>query len=187
MFDLRKLFVREIRARRGEDKVDPDSDYHPSDRPSDGLEVEYQQLIARQFQRWGIKPGCVTVEVRQLGRAPDGYDVFVGMVRLTQWERASALRILLGLPLLETKVRRTVRSTWLADYSHFGGLWLHASEGLHAMAGAGELRDMLMELAPPQAPASGHGVAEPVSPYTITTLPPQGSEGLSVPGEATAG
>ncbi len=137
MFDLRKLFVREVRSRK---QHDPDSEYHPSDRRGEGLEVEYQTLIATQFRRWGIATGCVTIEVRQIGRAPDGFDVFVGMVRLAKWDRVSALRVLIGLPLLEAKVRKTVRSTWMADFSHFGGLWLHASESLHATPAAAELR-----------------------------------------------
>src|SRR5687767_9718677 len=110
MFDLRKLFVRESRARP---EQDPDSEYHPSDRRGEGLEVEYQTLIATQFRSWGSSTGCVTIEVRQIGRAPDGYDVFVGMVRLAKWDRPSALRVLIGLPLLEAKVRKTVRSTWM--------------------------------------------------------------------------
>ena len=96
----------------------------------------------------------MTIEVRKIGQAPDGYDVFVGMVRLVRWERHSALRVLLGLPLLEAKIRKTVRATWLADYSHFTGLWLHTSEQLQV---PDELRELLGALAPAQpseAPAS---------------------------------
>jgi hypothetical protein len=189
MIDLRKLFVREMRAHKGK-RVYPDSDYHPSDRKGDGLEIEYQAIIAQQFKRWGIRPSCVSVEVRKFGRAPDGFDVFVGMVRLSQWERASGFRVLLGLPLLETKVRKAVRATWLADFSHFGGLWLHASEQLHSMPGASEVRDVLADLVPaPHAPVGQSGVAEPVSPYSLTTLPPTSRPSLdtaSVPGEHAA-
>jgi hypothetical protein len=147
MFDLRKLFARELRARKSDER-DPDSDYHPSAPRGEGLEIEYQGLIADQFRRWGIEPGVVTVEVQLFGRAPDGFNVFVGMVRLTRWDRASALRVLIGLPLLEAKVRKLVRGTWLADFSHFGGLWLHASESLGHSAGAAELRELMMQLAP---------------------------------------
>lgn len=169
MFDLRKLFIREVRARR--EPMDPDSDYHPSDRRGEGLEVEYQSLIATQFRRWGISTGCVTIEVRQIGRAPDGFDVFVGMVRLAQWDRPSALRVLLGLPLLEAKVRKTVRATWLADFSHFGGLWLHASEQLHATAAMGELRELMLQLVPP-SPSSGAEDEGASSGYSSSSLPP---------------
>jgi len=171
MFDLRKLFVRESRRKRR----DPDSEYHPSDRRGEGLEVEYQSLIATQFRRWGISTACVTIEVRQIGRAPDGFDVFVGMVRLAQWERASALRVLVGLPLLEAKVRKTVRGTWLADFSHFGGLWLHASESLHATPAMTELRDLVLHLVPPSPPAAGE--ASSGSPeYGVSSLPQGASQ-----------
>jgi hypothetical protein len=151
MFDLRKLFVREARRQRGQ-TLDPDSDYHPSDRQGEGLEIEYQSVIATQFRRWGISTSCITIEVRRIGHAPDGFDVLVGMVRLGAWDRTSALRVLVGLPLLEAKVRKAVRATWLADYSHFGGLWLHASEQLNAdPAAVGELRKLLVDLVPPSA------------------------------------
>lgn len=170
MFDLRKLFIREARAREREPQ-EADSDYHPSDRRGEGLEVEYQSLIATQFRRWGISNSCVTIEVRQIGRAPDGFDVFVGMVRLAQWERPSALRVLLGLPLLEAKVRKMVRATWLADFSHFGGLWLHASEQLHNTAAMGELRELMLQVVPPSPAQAGPDEAGN-SGYSSSSLPP---------------
>jgi hypothetical protein len=142
--DLKKFFARNGKALRLR-RTESDSDYHPSDKSGEGLEVEYQGLIASQFRRWGISTSCATIEVRRLGQAPDGYDVFVGMVRVVEWERTSALRLLLGLPLLEAKARKTIRATWLVDYSHFGGLWLHASERVH---GDGELHRLLAQLAP---------------------------------------
>lgn len=161
MFDLKKLFVREARAREGQAPLEADSDYHPSDRKGVGLEVEYQTLIATQFRKWGIATGCITIEVRKIGTAPDGFDVLVGMVRLAKWERSSALCVLVGLPLLEHRVRKAVRGTWLADFSHFGGLWLHASEQLHAdTAAMGELRDLLLNLVPPSPPAPTAGAAQ---------------------------
>jgi hypothetical protein len=180
MFDLRKLFVRESRRK----PHDPDSEYHPSGRRGEGLEVEYQSLIATQFRRWGISNGCVTIEVRQIGRAPDGFDVFVGMVRLAQWERASALRVLVGLPLLESKVRKTVRGTWLADFSHFGGLWLHASESLHATPSMAELRDLVLHLVPPSPPAAPGEPPNTGPDYGASSLP-QGSHLASGSSAAT--
>lgn len=170
MFDLRKLFVREARGPR---EQGPDSDYHPSDRRGDGLEVEYQTLIATQFRRWGISTSCVTIEVRQIGRAPDGFDVFVGMVRLAKWERPSALRVLVGLPLLEAKVRKMVRASWLADFSHFGGLWLHASEQLHGTTAMAELREVMVQLAPPShAPEAGADSGAFPNSQGTSSLPP---------------
>lgn len=178
MIDLRKFFARNA-ARGSAGDHDPDSDYHPSNKSSDGLEVEYQGLIATQFRRWGISPSCTTVEVRRLGQAPDGYDVFVGMVRLTSWERDSAMRLLVGLPLLEAKVRKTVRATWLADFSHFGGLWLHASEQLHAPR---ELHDLLHQLVPLPAPGTPGAGTQTSSGYSISSLAPS-SQPRSEPDE----
>lgn len=185
MFDLRKLFAREARAAGKGPMPDPDSDYHPSDRNGVGLEVEYQQLIAQQFRRWGISPNCITIEVKRIGQAPDGYDVLVGMVRLAHWERDSALRVLLGLPMLEHKVRKTVRGTWLADFSHFGGLWLHASEQLNAEGGLGELRELMLQLVPPSPPGPSSGAGQDPSGYPSSTVPPssQMASGGSALGE----
>lgn len=154
MFDFRRIFARGSQA-------DPDSDYHPSDRKGTGLETEYQSLIAAQFRRWGIAAGAVTIEVKKVG-AHEGFDVFVGMVRLERWERISGLRVLLGLPLLENKIRKTVRASWLADFSHFGGLWLHASEQIQP---PGELRELIGTLAPTAARDSGGPDAQPASSF----------------------
>ena len=138
MFDLKRLVARAAEARTS-------SSYHQQS-IGNGLEVEYRQLIAEQFRRWGLDPACVSVEGTRIGTAPDGFDVFSAMVRLHAWERRTAMRLLLGLPLLEAKVRKAVRATWLAEFSHFGGLWLHASEALHASEGADELRTALVDL-----------------------------------------
>lgn len=142
MFDFRRIFARGGHAGQPDD---PASDYHPSHKDGEGLEIEYQTLIAEQFRRWGISTSCVTIEVKKIGQAQAGFDVLACMVRLNTWERTSALRLLIGLPLLEARVRKTVRATWLADYSHFAGLWLHASERLELPA---ELRDLLGSVAP---------------------------------------
>jgi hypothetical protein len=40
--------------------------------------------------------------------------------------------------------------TWLADLSHFNGLWLNTSHDLHREQGAGELRELIVQLAPPR-------------------------------------
>lgn len=179
MIDLKKFFARN--ALRGSARAaDPDSDYHPSDKTGDGLEVEYQGLIATQFRRWGISPNCTTIEVRRLGQAPDGFDVFVGMVRLTSWERDSALRLLVGLPLLEAKVRKTMRGTWLADFSHFGGLWLHASEQVQVTP---ELRELLRKLAPLPSAGVSSGGTQGASGYSTSSSLPPASQARSEPDE----
>lgn len=146
MFDLRKLFAKDASP---PDRPVADTGPPLGHAPGDGLEVEYERLIQAQFGRLGISGACTTIEVRRIGHGPHGFDVLVALVRLHRWERTSALKLLLGLPLIESRVRKLVRSTWLADYSHFGGLWLHASEHLHEDPGAEELRELLASLVPP--------------------------------------
>lgn len=165
MFDLRKFFVREARHRRRHAQELPsgpaaDSDYHPSMPPDSGLEVEYHSLIGTQLRRMGVAPQSISIEVRRIGKGPHGFDVLVGLVRLQQWDRISALRVLVGLPLLEAKVRKVVRGSWLADFSYFGGLWLHASEHVHTAPGAHELRDLLRQLTPQDVMPSGSATAD---------------------------
>lgn len=155
MLDLKKLFARDA-AGKGT-PPDLDSDYDATQGDGVGLEVEYQSLIARLFRRAGISPDCTTIEVRKSATAPDGRDVLVAMVRLAAWDRESALRLLLGLPLLEAKVRKTVRASWLADFSHFGGLWLHPSESIQHSPGPAQLRDLLLALVPPTSVTSDSG------------------------------
>lgn len=153
MFDLQKLFARDAR-RRGDADHDTQAD---SRLPRGaGLEDEYESIIAAQCQRWGIAESSITIEVRQSGRGPEGRDVYFGMLRLARWERDSALRLLLGLPLLETRIRKTVRGLWLCEVSHFGGLWLHASEQLLQGTDApGELRRLMLQVAPVTAAGAG--------------------------------
>ncbi len=159
MFDLRKLFAREAAS-----KDRPDAS-HPPHGSGEGLEVEYQRLVTTQLRRLGIRDDCATIEVRRIGHGPHGFDVLVGMIRLHRWERTSGLRLLIGLPLIESRLRKLVRSTWLADYSHFGGLWLHASEHLHEEPGTEELRELLLALTPHDSHApAGQAPQHPFGP-----------------------
>lgn len=162
MFELRKLFSRETRG-------DPDSEYHPS-ADGEGMEAGYQALIAALFAKWGIDADCVEIEVRKIGKAPDGRDVMAGMVRLNKYERDTTARLLLGLPLLENRLRKHARATWMSDFSHFGGLWLHASEQL-GNEGVMELREMLLQLVPPSAPAPGQGAQQAPNGWNASSLP----------------
>lgn len=148
--------------------------------PAQGLEVEYERVIRAQFGRLGIASDCVTIEVRRIGHGPHGFDVLVAMVRLHRWERASALKLLLGLPLIESRLRKLVRSTWLADYSHFAGLWLHASEHLHEDPGVEELRELLLSLAPTVGAQRPPAVTVP----RASSETPQSEAGASAPHSA---
>ena len=145
MLDLKKM----LPAGAVTSPDDAESEQPPSDFQDKGLEYEYHEVVAREFERWGIRRDCVHIEVRKLGPAADGFDVFVAMVRIRDWDRTSALRLLLGLPILERRVRRSVRQTWLADLSHFTGIWVHASEGLALGDDRTELRELLASLTLP--------------------------------------
>ena len=84
--------------------------------------------------------------MRPSGKQRDGRTTFVGMLRLVHWERMSAVRLLLGLPILESRVRRMVRGSWLHDVSHFGGIWLHASGQLQDTHAMEDLRTLVVEI-----------------------------------------
>ena len=102
----------------------------------DGLSVfdQYHGLVLQVLDRCGVAPDVITVDVRQMGVAADGCDVYAAMVHLTRWEPTSAVRLLLGLPLIELEIREAARASWLASRHHFVGLWVHASKQLNLPA-----------------------------------------------------
>lgn len=143
MFELRKLLGRDA------GRSDRDTLVDASMPRGEGLEAEYETLIVGQCKRWGIAEDAITIEVRRVGRGQDGREIYLGMLRLARWDRNSALRLMLGQPILENKIRRMVGNLWLAEVSHFGGLWLHASEQVQQLPEATrELRQLMMQLTP---------------------------------------
>ena len=169
MVDLKKLLAKMGSLSRA--KAARESDFGPLP-DGNGLEIEYHAIIARQLRRRGVDPESVTLEVRTFGQAGDGRDVFVCFIHMMTWDRVSGLRLLLGLPMLEAKVRKNLATTWLADISHFGGLWLHASQHLHGASGTGELRDLIKQLTPSHA---GNSTLTPLDsqPGLMTLSPAQ--------------
>ncbi len=139
MLDLMKFF-------QPEERHAPDTDIESRGDLQRGLEEEYRSLIADQLERGGIDMSCLNIQVRNVGKGHDQLPVFLGMLRLASWERRSALRLLLGLPLLEAKLRRLTHGSWLHDVSHFGGLWLHASGQLQDSTALQELRSLMMDI-----------------------------------------
>lgn len=140
MLGLRKLLQREP------DDASPATDFDESGQSIDDIAEEYRALVIDQLIRGGVSPGCVEIEIRRSGRVLDGRHVFVAMVRLIHWERHSAVRLLLGFPILESRLRRTVRGSWLRDLSHFGGVWLHTSGQLQDSVTMQDLRAVLLDL-----------------------------------------
>ena len=139
MLGLRKLLQREP-------VENPETEVGPSGHSLDEITREYRSLIIDQLARGGVNAECVEIEVRQAGKARDGHQVFIGMLRLVQWERTSAVRLLLGLPILESRLRRVVRGSWLRDLSYFGGVWVHASGRLQDSSAMEDLRTMVIDL-----------------------------------------
>ena len=114
------------------------------------LPAEYERQIGLVLRRWGIPESCASIEVIKIGDSGDGRAVFVALVRLFAWERRPALRLLLGLPFLERKVRKAIRAHWVSELSHFGGVWLHASERLADSAADADLRHLIASLTHPR-------------------------------------
>ncbi len=96
----------------------------------DALRSGLAALVQEQLARGGIPSQLAQLEVRQQGEAADGLPVFAAMLRLTAWDSPAAVRLLLGLPLLERHVRRALHGHWVAEASHFAGLWVHPSTRL---------------------------------------------------------
>lgn len=107
---------------------------------------QYRTVISEQLARGGVLPRCLEIEVRQAGRLRDGHPMFVAMLRLTSWERTSAIRLLLGLPILESRLRRAIRGSWLREVSHFGGIWVHASGQLQDTHAMEDLRTLIVDI-----------------------------------------
>ena len=147
---LRKLFTRS-RPLLGEQPTDYES---MKDSGPVGLAAEYEKIIQVQMKRMGISESCASIEVRNTGQDAGGRDIFVGLVRLGGWERKSVLRLLLGLPMLDTKVRRTIEGLWLGEVSSYGGLWLHAGGQLNESDAVTELRQLMMSLTGPRSTAA---------------------------------
>lgn len=134
--DIRNLFSR------GDDEPRSTS---VGDSDGRSLRAEYEHIIREQLAHAGISPSAVALEVRHLSRS-DSVPVLVGMLHLQAWERQAAFRTMLGLPMLEEKVRRALSGTWLEDVSRFGGLWLHASAQLKGTPAFHELSAVIMHL-----------------------------------------
>lgn len=134
---LRHLFSRLHRRMNGND-MEETSDH-------------YLDLVQETLERCGIAWDSLIVEIQSVGLAVDQKTVYAAMVYLDRWERTSALRLLMGLPLIEARVREAARNSWLASHSHFTGLWVHASARLQF---PDELRHLIQEITHAQSKES---------------------------------
>lgn len=109
----------------------------------ENLHLHYCSLIRKTLQQCGVKSETLQIDLRCVDKASDGKPVYAAMIYIAQWERVSTLRLLIGLPLIESRLRDAARSSWMASQSHFVGIWLHASSRLEA---PDELRSIIVQL-----------------------------------------
>jgi hypothetical protein len=134
------------------DDDDPETKISPSEHRGTGLEAEFHEIVLDQLVRGGVDERCVSIDVRATGRADDGLPVYACTLRLHRWERVSALRLLLGLPLLQARVRKAIESSWVDDLGHFSGLWLHPSGQFEETSAMNDLRKMIVHMEQVMAP-----------------------------------
>ena len=129
---------------------EPRTDYKSLDIPNrsadESVANEYARVVGNVLRSWGVTEACAEVDVHQMGERKDGRKVYVAAVRLVSWDRTAGLRLLLGLPLLERKIRRTVQAHWVAEVSHFAGTWLHVADHVNDLGAQAELRQLLITL-----------------------------------------
>lgn len=133
----------------------------PKDVAGGDLCTHYRNLVERNLLQCGVACDSLQIEVRRVDRAVDRKPVYAAMVYLARWERISALRLLLALPLIEARMREAARCSWMSSQSHFVGLWIHASA--HLSAPSDELRQLVLQLtATDLCSASQHSTRSPV-------------------------
>jgi hypothetical protein len=136
----------------------------------------YLDIVRQQVEAAGIPGGAVAVDVVVVGRTGDGRPALTAMLKLSAWSGRATIRLLLGLPLFEAKVRRCLRNHWLADVSHFAGLWLHPSAPTRDPKALLQLRGMLLRLED-EEPRYAAAPAEPAGeglwsvPAALETVP----------------
>lgn len=140
------IFGKRPQPPDGSNHPDSQTAYGSSQMSGEGLEREYEDIVRAQLSRLGVPQDTVEVEVRPAGAMQDGRNIYLGMVRLVKWEARTSLRLLVALPLLEAKTRQSLDTTWLADVSHFGGLWVHASAALRSNEVLSDIREVVMQL-----------------------------------------
>jgi hypothetical protein len=148
-----RRFGRQRAAATPEYQTDYQTDYQALGHASGGLDAEYQRLVEHHLHRWGVDASCATVDI-QVEKKRGRKDAFVATVCIEAWERNAVLRVLLGLPLLDKKIRQAVSALWLADVSEFRGVLLKVSPALHEPAASSELRELLVSLTGTRSSAS---------------------------------
>jgi hypothetical protein len=142
---VRGVFKRVWAAAKGRRTSEHSTDYQNLEDVSGGLDAEYRRMVASHLDRLGVPPACAVVEVEQL-EDERGKQAFVATICVVAWDRNAVLRVLLGLPLLDKKVRKAAEVSWAADVSVFKGVQLRVTEALHASRATSELRHLVVSL-----------------------------------------
>ncbi|MDE2606683.1 MAG: hypothetical protein KGL68_12260 [Burkholderiales bacterium] len=121
----------------------------------------YLDIVRQQVEAAGIPGNAVAMDVVVVGRTGDGRPALTAMLKLSAWSERATIRLLLGLPLFEAKIRRCLRNHWLVDVSHFAGLWLHPSAPARDPQVLSQLREMLVRLEGEQVQQAAVLQAEP--------------------------
>jgi hypothetical protein len=160
------------------------------DRPEQGeIVAAYLDLVREQVGAAGIPADAVTIEVAVVGRNPDGLPALSAMLKLCSWSGHATVRLLLGLPLFEARVRRQLRNHWLADVSFFAGLWLHPSAPVRDPQVLLQLRELLRALEGQElrhAGSPGQPASDGLWTLSGTLEPPSGAPSTCAPSGAMA-
>ena len=143
------VFRRVLALAKGRPRSEHQTDYQSLGENAGGLDAEYRRLVTHHLARWGVPESCAVVQIQQL---PDqgGKEAFMALVCLVSWDRNAVVRVLLGLPLLDKKIRKAVEVSWLADISVFRGVQLKVAEPLHSAQASTELRHLVVTLTGPK-------------------------------------
>jgi hypothetical protein len=123
-----------------------ETDYDQLGHKGGGLPAEYFRIIETELRRLGVPESSVSLEVLQVAMTPQGRGVYSGRIRLLRWDEGKAIRLLLGLPILERRVRKALQAHWVLELSHFSGLWLHATEGTQGVTAVREIRSLFAQV-----------------------------------------
>jgi hypothetical protein len=123
-----------------------ETDYDQLGHKAGGLPAEYFRIIETELRRLGIPETSASLEVVQVAMTPQGRGVYAGQIRLLRWDEGRAIRLLLGLPILERRVRKALQAHWVLELSHFSGLWLHATEGIQGVTAVREIRSWFTQV-----------------------------------------
>lgn len=125
---------------------DQETDYDQLGHEPGGLPAEYSKIVEAEMRRMGIPESLASLQVTQVASTPQGRGVYAAHIRLMKWQEGPAVRLLLGLPLLERSVRKKMESHWVLEMSHFAGLWLQAADGAQGTQAARDIRMCLDQL-----------------------------------------